>query len=199
MRNPLGIVGGVGLGLCLLAFFLLLDKTYKKREGVSYARLGVMLSLALILGFVESMLPDILVPGVKLGLSNVAVLVVIYVYGPKEGLLLAVLKALIVSFFAGTFMSMGGFMSLVGSSFSAIMMIFLHIAARRFSPVAVSLVGALSHICGQMLVAHVYLGPAVWAYAPLALALSMATGIFTGIIAALLLRHKAFIAYMRRE
>ena len=199
MRNPLSIVGGILLGLSLLAFFLLLDKTYKKREGVSYARLGVMLSLALILGFVESMLPDILVPGVKLGLSNVAILVVIYVYGPKEGFLLAVLKALLVSFFAGTFISMGGFMSLTGSALSAIMMIFLHIAARRFSPVAVSLLGALSHICGQMIIAHLYMGPAVWGYAPLALALSMATGIFTGIIAAMLLRQKSFLTYMRRE
>ncbi len=199
MRSALGITGMALLCLSLFAFFLLLDKTKAKQGKVDYARLGILLSLTLILGLVESFLPDLLVPGVKLGLSNVAVLIVIYVYGSKEGLLLAVLKALIVSFFSGTFMSMGGFMSLTGSLFSAIMMILLHIIAKRFSPIAVSLVGALSHILGQMLIAHLYLGVAVWGYAPLALVLAMATGIFTGIIATTLLKQKAFLHYLRRE
>ena len=199
MRNPLAITGVLLLGLGLFCFFLLLGKTYKIRGRISYARLGVMLSLALILGFVEAMLPDLLLPGVKLGLSNVAVLLVLFVYGPREGLLIAVLKALIVSFFNGTFLSMGGWMSLAGSSLSAIMMILLHTLAKRFSPIAVSLVGALSHILAQLLVAHAYLGYAVWAYAPLSMILAMATGVFTGLVAAILLRQKSFVSYLKRE
>ena len=199
MRNPLAITGVLLLGLGLFCFFLLLGKTYKIRGRISYARLGVMLSLALILGFVEAMLPDLLLPGVKLGLSNVAVLLVLFVYGPREGLLIAVLKALIVSFFSGTFLSMGGWMSLAGSSLSAIMMILLHTLAKRFSPIAVSLVGALSHILAQLLVAYAYLGYAVSAYAPLSMVLAMATGVFTGLLAAILLRQKSFVAYMKRE
>ena len=198
MRNPLSIAGVSLLVISLLVYFLLLDRCGKTGRKVNYARLGVMLSLALILGFIESMLPDIFLPGVKLGLSNVAILIVIYVYGAKEGLLLAVLKALLVSFFSGTFMSMGGFMSITGSLLSAIFMILLHIVAKGFSPIAVSLIGALAHILGQLLIGYAYLGGAVWVYAPLSLVLAGATGVLTGILACVLLRQKGFLSYLTR-
>ena len=199
MRTPLGMVGAILLAIGVIAFFGLLGKTYRKERTADYSRLGILLALALVFGFVESFLPDLLVPGVKLGLSNVVVLFVIYVYGQKEGLLIAALKALMVSFFAGTFLSMGGWMSITGSMLSAIMMILLHIIAKRFSPIAISLVGALSHFLGQLCIAYLYLGYPVWVYAPLGMVLAMATGILTGSIAALLLRQKNFIAYLRHK
>ena len=193
MKNLFLYAGLVFLGLSLLCFFLLLRRTSEKGKRIDPSRLGILLSLCLVLGFVEGMLPDIFVPGVKLGLSNVVILLAIYAYGWKEGLLLGVLKALLISFFTGTFLSMGGWMSISGTLLSVILMILLHTLFKRFSPIAVSLLGALGHFLGQLFIASIYLGSPIWGYAPLGMVLALLTGVLTGILATILLKRKTLL------
>ena len=71
-------------------------------NGKKTAYLGVLLSFALILSYVESLIPfSIGIPGVKLGLANLAVVLVLYWYGWKEAILLNVMRVTLAGFLFG--------------------------------------------------------------------------------------------------
>ena len=182
----------------LLGFTFALLYPSKGPSTRKVARIGVMLALALVLGLVESFIPDVLLPGMRLGLANVVVLLVLYVYGFKEGLALALGKALLVSFLRGNFLSMGGFMALTGTMVSFFGMAVLHYGVKRCSVIGVSVVGALLHVFGQVLIAYLYLGPAIWGYLPWLLVMAMVTGVGVGLLVLLLLRRTRFVASLEK-
>ena len=195
-------------GMSILAGFLFLGAQaltlfiYDKGGGYSArktARIGVLLALALTLSLLESLLPDFLLPGMRLGLANVALLVVLYVYGFKEGLAVATLKAVLASMLRGSFFTMGGLMALTGTLLSFLAMASLHALIKKCSIFGVSVWGALWHVTGQILIARIYLGQAVWGYWPWLLLASFLTGLLTGGIALALTRNKALLRYLRQQ
>ena len=58
------------------------------------AYLGLFSAVAMILGYVDTLLPVFPVPGIKLGLANLAVILALYFYGPKEALLVSSVRIL---------------------------------------------------------------------------------------------------------
>lgn len=191
------LVGGLLLcGLLFLTFGLLHEGGDSSARKV--ARIGVLLSLALVMGLLESFIPDFLLPGMRLGLANVVVLLVLYVYGAKEAFMVALLKALLVSILRGSFLSMGGFMALTGTMLSFMGMALLHALWKKCSPLGVSVFGALLHVSGQMLVAYGYLGVAVLGYWPWLLLVSFFTGLATGTIVVVLLRRTHLVTYLKK-
>ena len=191
-----GIFGVIALIALLLASFSLLGSDEGK-DARKVARIGVMLSLAIALSVMESFLPDFLLPGLRLGLANIAVVLVLYVYGIKEGFYLALGKAVLSSLLRGSIFSMGGFMALSGTMLSFLGMALLRVLWKKCSPVLVSVIGALLHVSGQILVAYIYLGVGVLGYLPFLLLASFLTGVFVGLVAYALLRHQTFVAYIR--
>lgn len=190
------IFGGFALCFLLLCTFGLLHQE-SNADGRKVAHLGVMLSLALVLGLLEGFLPDFLLPGMRIGLANVAILLILYVYGFKDGLYVAILKALLVSMLRGNFLSMGGFMAMSGTLLSYLGMSLLHYAFKKCSIYGVSIFGALLHVLGQILISRIYLGAAVWGYLPYLLLLSFFTGALVAFLCSLLLRHKGLISLLR--
>ena len=194
--DPLYLTAGILLSLLLLATCFL-------GEGASQgnprrvARVGVLTSVALIFGLLESFLPDLFLPGMRIGLANIVPLTILFVYGFKEGLAVSLLKAVLVSLLRGNFLAMGGLMALSGSLLSFLAMAAIHYGFKRFSVIGVSIFGALFHITGQFLVAYLFLGVGVLGYLPLLALISFFTGALIGVISHLLLRHKAFVAYLR--
>lgn len=188
-----------GILLCVLVFlsFALLDKQDRGNPR-SVARIGILTSLSLILGFLESFLPDFLLPGMRIGLANIVPLVVLYVYGVKAALGVGLAKALIISLLRGNFLSMGGFMALTGTMLAILGMSLVHLCVKKFSVVGVSIIGALLHVTGQILVAYGYLGVAVVGYLPWLLLMAFGTGTLVGLISLALLRHKALMHYLAR-
>ena len=189
------IVSGILLAGALLVTFALLrdDHQFGTRR---IARLGMLLAMALVAGLLESLIPGFLLPGMRLGLANIVVLFVLVVFGFYDGLVLAVLKAVIVSLLRGSFLSMGGMMALAGTLLSFFGMAMLLALWKKCSLVGVSIFGALLHVLGQIVVAYFYMGIAVWAYLPWLLLVSFGTGAFVGIIVTVLKRRTRFIAYM---
>ncbi|MBQ7242688.1 MAG: Gx transporter family protein [Bacilli bacterium] len=161
------------------------------------ARVGVMLALALVLGYMESFLPELFLPGMRLGLANVAILMILYVYGFKEGLFVAVLKAVLVSMLRGNFLAMGGWMAFAGTLLSFLGMALLHFLFKRASIFAVSIFGALLHVSAQVAVSYLYLGQGVWGYLPYLALFSFASGAAVALLCSLLLRHKALLSYLK--
>lgn len=151
------------------------------REKTAY--MGLLLAFALILSYVESLIPFFFgVPGMKLGLANLAVLLALYLFGGREAFLLNVLRILLSSFLFGN-MSMF-FYSAAGGVFSFLVMLLMK-RVKKFSMIGVSMGGGVFHNVGQVLVAFwVVRTEGIFYYVPALLVMGVVTGGLNGIIAA---------------
>ena len=115
------------------------------------AFLGIFLALALILSYVESLIPFYFgVPGMKLGLTNVIVVLMMYLIGEKEALAVSVLRVILAGFLFGNAFSI--LYSLAGAVLSFAVMAFLK-RTGKLNVITVSAMGGISHNLGQILVA----------------------------------------------
>ena len=146
---------------------------------------GLMLAVAIVLSVVENMLPPlpIPVPGVKFGLSNIAVMYALFFHGKKQAFTIALLKSVFVFATRGMIASL---LSLAGGILSLVVMItLLAIFGKRISYLMISLFGAVAHNLGQFLVITLlYTDLAILGYLPLL----MVSGILAGIATATLLK-----------
>ena len=150
--------------------------------------LGLSVALALILSYVESLLPPLMaVPGVKAGLPNIVILFLLWRYGWKEaaavsGLRLLLTAALFTGFAAFFYGLAGATLSLVGSA--------LLKRTDRFSPLGVSAAGGVLHNLGQIALAALVLDSGyIFAYLPVLLLSGTAAGALVGLLAGILIRR----------
>jgi len=144
--------------------------------------LSILTAVSLVLGYIESLfILPFPVPGIKLGLANVAILLAIYILGRKQALLLLLAKVLLSAvLFAGL---AGTLYSLIGGllSWFTMSMLYKH---KGFSPAGVSVAGAAAHNLGQILIAMLLTGSTViFSYFPVLLFAGTIFGLITGIIA----------------
>ena len=153
------------------------------------ALLGVLTSGAIVIAILESFIPSIGIPGVKLGLANIVILIILYELGIVEAVFVNLLRVLVVGLVRGTFLGMGFFMSLTGAVFSLGIMILFYLLIKKFSVIGVSVIGSIFHVGGQILIAMIYLGTAyIVLYLPVLAISAIITGVFVGIIAQLIIR-----------
>lgn len=155
------------------------------------ALLGILTAGAIVIGILESLIPIIGIPGVKLGLSNIVILIVLYELGVWEAAFVSLIRVLIVSLVRGTFLSMGFVMSLSGAVLSLGIMILFVLLIKKFSIIGVSVIGALFHVFGQIAVAMIYLSTAyILFYLPVIAISAIITGVLVGIVAQLIINTK---------
>ena len=65
------------------------------------AQYGLLTALALVLSYLESLVPPLWVPGVKLGLANIVTLFALYALGPGQALMILTARCLLGAVFAG--------------------------------------------------------------------------------------------------
>lgn len=156
-----------------------------KKKG---AYLGVLCSVAIVLGYVESLFPIFVgVPGMKLGLSNLAIVLVLYLYSWKEALAVSVVRILVVGFLFGNAFSIA--FSLAGGILSLLCM---ELARRylKLSCTGVSMVGGVTHNLGQICIAILVVENVRVAYYFSVLAVSgLVTGILIGMLSSELIRR----------
>ena len=152
------------------------------------ALLGVLTAGAIVIAILESFIPSIGIPGVKLGLANIVILIILYELGIVEAITVNLLRVLVVGLVRGTFLGMGFFMSLTGAVFSLGIMILFYLLIKKFSIIGVSVIGSIFHVGGQILIAMIYLGSAyIVLYLPVLAISAIITGVFVGIIARLII------------
>ena len=149
--------------------------------------LALLTAAAMILSYVESLLPSVGVPGVKLGLANIAVIFALYRLGWKEAAAISLVRVGMVSLLFGSVGAL--FYSLAGALLSLAVMTLL----RRldvFSPVGVSVAGGVSHNVGQILMAMVLLETErlIW-YLPVLILTGLGGGILVGLCGAALVKR----------
>ncbi len=150
--------------------------------------LAITVSLALILSFIESRIPAfVAIPGIKVGLANIAVIFTLYKIGYKEAVLVSVIRVLLVSFLFGTPVSL--IYSITGAIFSLVTMMLL----KRFTPlseVTVSVSGGVMHNVGQITAASFMLSTnVVIYYLPFLLISGTIAGIAIGVASAILVKR----------
>ena len=153
------------------------------------ALLGVLTAATIVITIAESFIPSIGIPGVKLGLANIMILITLYELGILEAVGINVARVFVVSLVRGTFLSMGFLMSLTGAVLSLGVMIIFYLLVKKFSIIGVSVIGSLFHVFGQILVAMFYLGTAyVIYYLPVIAISAIITGVLVGVTAKLIIK-----------
>ena len=152
------------------------------------ALLGVLTAAAIVIAILESFIPSVGIPGVKLGLANIVILIILYELGIWEAAVVNLLRVLVVSLVRGTFLSMGFLMSLTGCVFSLGIMILFYLIIKKFSIIGVSVIGSVFHVLGQILIAMIFLGSAyIFLYLPVIAVSAIITGVFVGVVAKLII------------
>lgn len=156
------------------------------------AYFGVFAALALILSYVETLIPiSFGVPGIKLGLANLVIVVVLYTYGGREALLLSVTRILLSGFLFGSLSMI--FYSLAGGVLSLAVMVFLR-RLGGFSVQGISMAGGVFHNIGQLLLAMVVVETyQVGYYVPVLLISGLVTGMVIGVISGEVLKRTTFL------
>ncbi len=142
---------------------------------------GILVSLALIFSYVETIIPiNLGVPGIKLGLANIVVLTTLYIFGPKYAIIISGLRILLNGLlFAGIFAMLYGF---VGATISMLGMIVL-MKSNRFSLIGVSIAGSFLHVFGQLVAAAFVFGNlTVFLYLPVLTVTSIVFGALIGFL-----------------
>lgn len=149
--------------------------------------LAMLTAVAMILSYVESLLPSVGIPGVKMGLANIAVIFALFRFGWKEAAALSLVRVVLVSLLFG---SVGAMLySLAGAVLSLAVMALLR-RIDRFSTVGISVAGGVAHNAGQILMAMLILHTKqLLGYLPVLAVSGIAGGVLTGLAAALLIRR----------
>ena len=164
--------------------------SYDKLTTKELTQLGVLLAAAIALRLIENLFPYLLpIPGARLGLANILTIIVLLLYGTdKAGLFLSARILLVGLMSTGLFTP--GF--LIGLGGAALSFVFMSLAIERkyFSPIGVGLLGAFMHNCGQIIAAMYLMNSlAVFSYLPVLIAIGIPTGLFTGILANMLVKR----------
>ena len=147
---------------------------------------AILTALAMIFSYVEAILPfTIGIPGVKLGIANIVIVIALYKFGVKMALSINVIRIIVSGLlFSGAF---GIFYSLAGGILSFIAMLIIK-RFKCFSIVGVSMTGGVFHNLGQLLTAAFLVSNLkMFVYFPVLLFSGLATGIINGIVAGLVL------------
>ena len=120
-------------------------------KGKNVARYGLLVALALIFSYLESLVPAFFaVPGMKLGLTNLVVLVALFRMGDRAAIFVNLLRILLAAMLFGNAYALA--YSLAGGLLSGAVMILLK-RTGRFGMLGISVAGGLAHNLGQILTA----------------------------------------------
>ncbi|HLA35410.1 MAG TPA: Gx transporter family protein [Rhodocyclaceae bacterium] len=168
-----------------------LPVTATDRRIARYAATAIALTVA------EAALPSPL-PGVKPGLANIVVLIVLMRDGWRDAAWVSLLRVVAGSLLLGQFLAPGFFLALTGSFASlAALMAAQHLPPRWFGAVSLSVISAVAHIGGQLILARLWLVPhdGVFYLTPIFATAALLFGTINGLIAARLLHLASTAAH----
>ena len=163
----------------------------RNKKTLQLTTMAFIIAFAMILSFVESRIPAfVAIPGVKVGLANIAVIFTLYKLGVKEAITVSIIRVLMIA------MLFGSAVSLIYSVCGAILSLASMILLKKLTPlteVAVSVTGGVMHNVGQIAAASFMLSTnVVIYYLPFLLVSGTIAGIVVGIASAILIKRVKF-------
>lgn len=156
------------------------------------AFMGVFLALAMICSYIELLIPfDFGIPGVKLGLTNIVVVLMLYSIGAKEAFVVSAVRIFLVGLLFGNVV---GILYSLGGGICSFLVMFLLKKTKQFGCISVSVAGGISHNAGQIVVAaFVVASRYVLYYFPVLMLAGLLTGLLIGILAQELIVRLKFL------
>ncbi len=150
-------------------------------KAIKVAMYGMLVALAFVFSYIESLIPfNFFVPGIKLGLANIVVLVALYTVGYKGSFIISCIRIILAGFTFGNMFSI--LYSLSGGILSFIVMSLCK-KSKKFSAIGVSVAGGITHNIGQIIVASIVLETAsLKYYLPPLLIAGTVTGLLIGVL-----------------
>lgn len=142
---------------------------------------GLMVALAFVFSYLESLIPfNFGIPGIKLGLANLVVVVALYTVPKKDAFFITVIRIVLSGLTFGGLVPMA--YSLVGGILSFLVMALLK-KNDKFSVVGVSMAGGVVHNAGQIIVAGIVMNTArIIYYFPVLIVVGLITGLLIGFV-----------------
>lgn len=153
---------------------------------------GILISLALILSFIESLIPFYFgIPGMKLGLCNAIVVILLYLSSVREALLVNLCRIVLAGFLFGNAFSI---LYSMGGALLSFLCMWVIYRMGLFTLTTVSIVGGLTHNIGQLCVAAVVLENVnIFWYASALMLAGAVTGAVIGVLATELVPRLKFL------
>ena len=160
----------------------------RSKKALHLTTMAFVIAFAMILSFVESRIPAfVAIPGVKVGLANIAVIFTLYKFGVKEAVTVSIIRVLLISMLFGSPVSL--IYSISGATLSLVSMILL----KKLTPlteVTISVTGGVMHNVGQIAAASFMLSTNVVVYyLPFLLVSGTVAGVVVGIASAILIKR----------
>ncbi len=151
--------------------------------------LALLSAIALTIFMVEAQIPALVpIPGVKLGLANIVTVFTVFTLGPWEGAAVLFVRIFLGAVFAGNFSTI--FYSAAGGFCAIGVTILLRKILTNKQLWVAGCLGAVAHSIGQMAMAILLTGtPSLAFYLPVMIAISIVTGLFTGLCAQFLVNR----------
>lgn len=148
--------------------------------------MGMLVALAMVLGFVETLIPiNLGIPGMKLGLANIVVVIALFLFDVKTAVVVSILRIILIAMTFGNMSMM--FYSIAGASLSLLSMVTVS-KIKSFSLISVSIIGGIMHNVGQIIcAAFVVRTNGVFTYLPVLIIAGLVSGALIGIVAGLIL------------
>lgn len=149
---------------------------------------GLLVALAFIFSYVESLFPiNLGIPGVKLGLANLVVIVSLYLFGIREAAVISFIRIVLSGITFGSPAAM--VYSLAGGVLSLLIMVIAK-KTNKFSTMGVSVAGGIFHNVGQIIVAMIVLETqSLIYYLPVLIVSGLVAGVVIGILAAEIIKR----------
>ncbi|MGN0506223.1 MAG: Gx transporter family protein [Lachnospiraceae bacterium] len=165
-----------------------------KNRTQNIAVFGMLVALAFIFSYLEHLIPFPL-PGVKIGIANIVVMIALYLLGGKEAFAISMVRIILVGFTFGSMYSM--LYSLVGGILSLSVMVLMK-RSGKFGIPGVSVVGGILHNLGQIITAVFTMegNTNLFSLIPVYAVAGTIAGIVVGILATLII--KRLKAYLKR-
>jgi len=151
--------------------------------------LSMLTAIALTIFMVEAQIPPLTpIPGIKMGLSNIVTVFIVFAIGPREAAAVLFVRIFLGAVFAGNFSTI--FYSAAGGLCAILVTILLRKILTQKQLWVVGVCGAIAHSIGQMAMAIALLEtPGLIAYLPIMIAASIVSGTFTGFCAQFLVNR----------
>ena len=151
--------------------------------------LGLLCAIALTIFMLEAQIPPVVpLPGVKLGLANIITVYAVFVLGPGEAAAVLTCRIFLGAVFAGNFSTI--FYSAAGGACAIGITILLRRLLNQKQLWVAGCLGAMAHSVGQVAMAVIITGtPSIAIYLPALIAISIITGLFTGLCAQFLVNR----------
>lgn len=146
--------------------------------------LSLMISVSIVLSIVESSVSLLIFafPGFKLGLANIATMVVVFTLGRKEGALVAIARILLVGLIYSGLFTPSFWISISGGLLA--LTVLLVLKGTKLSLMTISILSALMHMVGQIIAAMIVVNTSSLIYLlPIMILISIPTGLITGYLA----------------